>query len=355
MKYTIISIITVWLLFLVGCEPEPFSNPSNEIPSGVSFIVGNNNSLGVGNDGCITINGKDSCLVELNDGNDIVELETVYTIGDKYFYGGITTYIKTHPLAEGKAQCRLYNTKYGFDTTICIVVSNGTNPGGEDPSGYIISPNNTQFSISEGTIEITVTGPKPMGTKNLNTFVLFDYGGNVIYDNTTGVYIRKQSLQLSHVGTAGYKFYNEEWDTTIRIEVLPQYSTYSEPDLDFDDTRDSIILKIGTPDSENESENTFTYLLDGPVYSYTLTIRLQNEGTLKDYDISFSDEAAKEELRKFVAERYFRCGTHNGYYIYTRGFNQTAPSPYSEDNTVLIENFIQGTVSYKNPVRSWEW
>lgn len=354
MKYIGKILVGIFLIGLAGCEPD-FSDIAPNVSSDVNYLFSDSISIVVGNDGLTTINGKDSCFVELADGEDVVELNTLYSIGDKYFYGGITSYVKIHPLSEGVAHCRLFNTKYEFDTTISIIVSSGTTPGGETTSEYVISPSNTHFSITEGIVELTVTGPKPMGGSNLNTFVLFNYGGNVAYDDSVGAYVRKQRIQLSHVGSANFKFYNEGWDTIISIEVLPQYNTFTEPNLDFDDTRDSIMAKLGTPDSEDESNGTLTYIFNGPEYAYTLMIRLRDVGVVKDYDVTFADEAAKEELRLFVQERYYRYGTHNGYYIYTKGFNQTVPSPYSEGNTVLIENFLHGSVSYKNPSRSWEW
>lgn len=343
----------IFLVGIVGCEPEPFPTPGQNVPDGVNYMFSDNISLIVGNDGLATINGKDSCFVELVDGEDVVELNTLYSIGDKYFYGGITSYVKIHPLSEGVAHCRLFNTKYEFDTTLVITVTNNHAQGDTDYTTYTFYPDDRDFPITQESARLEVKGPKIMGTKIMDKFLLSSSanGHNSVNDVCTSWI----DIRLNYVGTAYVKFYNEDFDTLIQVNILPTYTTFEEPNLDFDDTRDSIIIKMGNPQSENTIENYLIYNLQGPVYAYTLRVNMLSSGVIKDYEISFTEEVAKEELRGFVEERYMKMTTWNGFYIYARAFNTTYPNTYDGETKLLVENFLQGKITYKNPENHLNW
>ena len=339
---------------MTSCEPEFRKYPN--ISEDTYFLFPENIKMDVGAFTIATINGVDSCFVELIYGEDVIDYSVQYNIGDTCFYGGITTYMILHSNAVGEARFHLYNNRLNIDTTIGITVQPSDNSEGGSVSGYSITPSNTKYKISVGTIEFTVIGPEAMGVRSMDEFILEKLDGSIIINNQTqGGYIRKQQVKLSHVGSALLKFYNEWWDTLIYIEVLPEYTTYTEPPLDFDDTRDSVLSKLGEPDAEEPG--ILNYNLSGPVYPYQLIVRFREDGILRDYDVMFSDPGAIYELPLYIKERYYEYGytTYNGYHIYTRGYDQRIPSPYSPDNKVLVQNFIYGYVSYKNPARSSEW
>ena len=103
MKYIGKILIGIFLIGLTSCEPDvDFSDIAQDISTDVNYLFSDSVSIVVGNDGLATINGKDSCFVELVDGVDVVELNTLYSIGDKYFYGGITSFVKIHSLLMEK-------------------------------------------------------------------------------------------------------------------------------------------------------------------------------------------------------------------------------------------------------------
>ncbi len=353
MKYIGKILIGIFLIGIAGCEPDPFPTPDQNVPDGVNFMFSDNISLIVGNDGLVTINGKDSCFVELVDGEDIVELNTLYSIGDKYFYGGITSYVTIHSLSEGVAHCRLFNTLYEFDTTIVITVTNNHAPEDTSYTTYTFYPEDRNFPITQERARLEAKGPKVMGTKIMDKFLLSSStnGSNSVNNNCTSWI----DIRLNYVGTAYVKFYNEDFDTLIQVNILPTYTTFEEPDLDFDDTRDSVVAKMGTPQSESTDENYLVYNCQGSQYAYTIRVNMLSSGVIKDYEIAFAEESAKEELRGFVEERYMKMTTWNGFYIYARAFNTTYPNIYDGETKLLVENFLQGKIIYKNPENHTNW
>ena len=347
-------LIGIFLIGLAGCEPDvDFSDIAPNVASDVNYIFPDGISMVVGNDGLATINGKDSCFVELVDGEDVVELNTLYSIGDKCFYGGITSYVKIHSLSEGVAHCRLFNTKYEFDTTIIITVTNNHTPGDTSYTTYTFYPEDRNFPITQERAVLEAKGPKVMGTKIMDKFLLSSStnGSNSINNNCTSWI----DIRLNYVGTAYVKFYNEDFDTLIQVNILPTYTTFEEPALDFDDTRDSILDKIGNPQIENTIENYLLYNLQGSVYAYTLRVNMLSSGVIKDYEIAFTEEAAKDELRGYVEERYMKMTTWNGFYIYARAYNTTYPNTWDGETKLLVENFLQGKITYKNPENHTNW
>ena len=353
MKHIGKILIGIFLIGLSGCEPVDFSDIAPNVSSDVNYLFSDSISIVVGNDGLATINGKDSCFVELVDGEDVVELNTLYSIGDKYFYGGITSYVKIHPLSEGVAHCRLFNTKFEFDTTIIITVTKNHTPGDTSYTTYTFYPEDRDFPISQERARLEAKGPKVMGTKIMDKFLLSSgaNGSNSVNNNCTSWI----DIRFNYVGTTYVKFYNEDFDTLIQVNILPTYTTFEEPDLDFDDTWDSVVAKMGTPQSESTDENYLVYNCQGLQYAYTIRVNLLSSGLIKDYEVAFTDEEAKTELRAFVEERYMNRGTWNGYFIYARAFDTTYPSLYDSGTKVVVENFLQGKITYKNPENHTNW
>lgn len=356
-KKSIIGLIGLFLLGLAGCKPDFMDY---EVPSGTTFLFPDSISLLIDNDGLATINGMDTCFVQLVDGEDVVEMNTLYVVGDNYFYGGITSYLQIHPVAVGEAQCRLFNNRLGFDTTIKISVSESAIPNDTILSEYMFYPEETSFLVTHECVKFGVIGPKQMGAKIMDKFILsssssghqhvnIDHNGHII-QNANDSYL---SICFNYVGTAYVKFYNEDFDTLVRVDVLPVYNTFEEPNLDFDDNRDSVIFKLGNPQIENPLENNIIYNCQGETYPYTLQVNFTPSDVIKDYEVAFADEEARVELRAFVEERYMQRGTWNGYYIYARAYDITYPNPYDSESKVLIENFGQGKVIYKNHYPNW--
>ncbi len=341
-------VIFILLIGIVGCEPD-FPDNTITIPDGTYFLIPDTmDTITLGNNRCVTIHGKDSCFVEILDN---LTRSIMYATGDRYF-DGVTTYLLLYPQAVGKAHCRLYNNRLNFDTIIEISVIEA-HPADTDYTVYTFYPSDRNFPLTQREARISVTGPKIMGSKITDQFILSGSSGNRSSGNKCISYI---DLRFNYVGTAFVKFYNEEFDTLIRVDILPTYTTYEEPPLDFDDTRDSIVAKLGVPQEESSEEQYLSYSYNGSLYEYTLRVNMLSSGVIKDYEVSFTDDEAKEELKLFIEERYKKMNnTWNGYYIYARAYDTTYPNIYDSETKVLVENFLQGKIVYKNPENHSNW
>lgn len=333
---------------LYGCSDKESITPSRD------FLIPSHAELLVGDYGYFTICGVDTCYAQLTYGDSIVEMRARYTIDDRYYYHGVTTYLLLKGTSIGEAQCRLFNPMHGLDTSFMIYVTDGSTPTPVQESEYQIIPENRQFYTDQDTVTFKVKGPKSVGMRIMDEFLLSSSvnGRNSINDNCTSWFL----LNLNYVGDAKVKFYNEDFDTIINIQVLPRYNTYEEPNVDFDDTRDSVIAKLGTPATDNTTDNYLLYDCTNGIYPYSVKVNMLSSGRVKDIEVIFEDEAAKDELQSFVEERYKKYySTWNGYYVYVRAFNVASPSSYDASTRVLVENFLQGKVIYKNPSNHSNW
>ena len=352
MRYFKVFII-ILLIGIVGCEPDFPDNTIITIPDGTYFLIPDTmDTITLGNNRCMTIHGKDSCFVEILDN---LTRSILYATGDKFFDGGITTYLLLYPQTVGKAHFRLYNNRLNFDTIIEISVKEAQ-PVDTDYTVYTFYPSDRNFPLTQKEAGISVTGPKTMGSKIMDAFILSSNGsGNTSRNNECDSYI---NIHLNYVGSAFVKFYNEDFDTLIRVDVLPSYTTFEEPPLDFDDTRDSVIAKLGEPNDEYTEGIYVSYMgynCHGALYDYTIYVNFLSSGFVKDYEVAFTDEEAKAELKLFIEERYKKMNTLNGYYIYARAYNTSYPNIYDSETKVLVENFLQGMVIYKNPENHSIW
>ena len=303
----------------------------------------------------VTIHGVDTCFVQLLDSTGVVSMTPMYVPGDKYFFEGVTTYVEFLFLPQSVFSYRLFNTKYGYECTVIDDFSprDTTQTDTIIENGYTILSDDSSFSITQEEATFTVIGPKYVGAISLDKFLMGIK--SISRSQQSSSCTTSVSLSLKYVGSANLKFYNEEIDTLIKVEIMPQYTTYEEPSLDFDDNRDSVIVKLGEPYEEDTVQNYLLYHLHGLVYEYTLRVNMSASGWIIDYEITFADEDAKSELRLFIAERYYKTySTWNGYNVYVRAFDDEYPSIY-ESTKAVVENFLVGKVIYKNPSNYRYW
>lgn len=365
MKYIGKILICIFLIGLTSCEPDVvFSDIAPNVASDVNYMFPDSVSIVVGNDGLATINGKDSCFVELIDGEDVVELNTLYSIGDKYFYGGITSYVTIHSLSEGVAHCRLFNTKFEFDTTISIIVSSGTTPGIEPTpdAPYVWS---SWFSTSlESDSIILFVGDygrafqihceiEGLSVVNDDDFIakLYNTGSLIVSGYGSYSYTGKYSIAPEHVGNTTLHISAQGNSSIVKVTVLGEYYTYTEPGLDFDDTEDSVrakLLKTFSLYTYNPAEHY--YQVEDSRCRYNLYVNYANNGTVDNYIVDLYQGVSSDELVGYVAERYYKTTAYsNGLPVYIKAFNVSSPS-ISDASVVVIPNNASHKVTYKNPM-----
>lgn len=340
MKTSSLLLAFLLLLGFVSCEPD-FPCYSDNIQSECNFVVPSTVLVDrFGGAKCVAVSGKDSCFVQLVTGEGVVKIEAIHNIGDTIFFGGITSYIKIIPIAEGVATCRLYNNELEFDTIISIRVA----------SAYQFFPPSPHcFLISERIGEMGVVGPEAMNIEIMDNFIM-----SQTFQTITPQQDRVVSMVevvLHRVGTTYVKFYNEDADTIIPIRVLPVYSTFTEPPLDFNDTQDSVRSKL------IKTFSVYTYLPAEQCYQihdslcmYNLYVNYSDEGTIKDYTVDLYQGADENELSGYINERYYRTAFYeNGLPIFIKAVNVVTPS-ISGATVMVIPDYVNSTITYKDPV-----
>lgn len=169
---------------------------------------------------------------------------------------------------------------------------------------------------------ISVKSPTAIGCRIGNAFHacirMIDSSSNTII--VQGKYVGETSLSIT----------NDKDEITIPIKVDGMWNTYEDPNVDFDDTRDSVKLKLGYPTVVwNDSTD---YYLD---YSTAelLSVYYDVLGNLKNYVITFDSCISNEELVQFVEERY--APFMLGYYMNAENSNSATKFVYVLSNKVL--------------------
>lgn len=152
-----------------------------------------------------------------------------------------------------------------------------------------------------------------------------------------------------HVGCTYFRIRYCEHDTLIKVQVLPEYYTYTEPGLDFDDTEDSVRSKLANPVLFYDPENR-TYQVVDVHGNYNLQIFYAEDGTIDHYVVTLLNHPSEGELRGYIEERYYYYRTTvNQLPIYIKAFNEHNPS-ISDATVVVILDLESSTITYQNPV-----
>ena len=117
------------------------------------------------------------------------------------------------------------------------------------------------------------------------------------------------SVVGNHVGNTYVRF-SGGIDLDVPIEVMAKYHTYEEPNLDFDDTRDSVKSKFGEPTLEdvplNDTTKVYVYYINE---NNTMLVNFYTYNEkVGSYALSFSDESIFDELDPYLIERYEKFG-----------------------------------------------
>ena len=124
-----------------------------------------------------------------------------------------------------------------------------------------------------------------------------------------------------HVGETSIGFYDYETEGTfvykgILVKVNPRYTTYVEPGIDYDDTQDSVMMKVGFPSIITYSEGNLVYGYTDYSTSDQFVVMFDqdlNNDRVLGYAIQFTDEEMQQEIPLFIEERY--AYWLDGYYI----------------------------------------
>ena len=259
-------------------------------------------------------------------------------------------------LIEGDIPLIIKDRSGGFADTVITLHIIPSSGGQDDNASEYTFTEDRSWPVTETQIQIQSKGPKKMYLKVMDQFI---YGKSSSDANSSvnGVTTSTYWLIPKFTGRTYVKFYNEDFDTLIPIEFLPTYNTYDEPGLDFDDTKDSMIVKMGSPSDSVGYEHTYLYFMDGGRQGYTVTVRLNGDGLVDNYEIALQGSTDSEELKSFIVERYYKTSTQwHGHNVYLRAFDVSSPSVYNSNAYMAItEDFIHSKVTYRNPATFNSW
>ena len=167
-------------------------------------------------------------------------------------------------------------------------------------------------------------------------------GSNGSYES----YQKSVFLRPSHVGSTQLHLYNSKYDETMRIVILPEFYTFTEPSLDFDDTQDSVALKLS---SMHFTEENGVYHITDPHNNYSLSMNYTTNGILDSYEVSLGNSVSSEEMTGYIAERYYKTSAYsNGKPVYIKAFNEQNPS-ISYASVIVVMDIEARTITYQNP------
>lgn len=106
-----------------------------------------------------------------------------------------------------------------------------------------------------------------------------------------------------YVGKTTWYFSNSEVSKSIPVTVIPRYTTYNEPPLDFNDNQDSVTRKLGKPHfiDQTDTSTIYTYL-NYSTSNYLMTV-FNESNEMDGYVLNFNP-VDTTEIRHFIEERY---------------------------------------------------
>lgn len=121
------------------------------------------------------------------------------------------------------------------------------------------------------------------------------------------------------VGETNILLENAEDNKTFKIIVEPKYNLYPEPDVEFGDTKSSIIAQFGSDYTETTSAIGYTdYSSAAPIIMFTF----DDNNILDGYSIMVSS-AYSSTLANFLTERYLIASYDDDTYLFINGLSTT--------------------------------
>ncbi len=154
-----------------------------------------------------------------------------------------------------------------------------------------------------------------------------------------------------HVGKTYLHIQDSLFDTLISVKILAEFYTYTEPQIDFDDTEDSVNTKL------HELFGHCTYYSDSHYYQigdsrcrYNLYVNYSEDGVVDNYIVELYQGVESAELTGYINERYYKTtASVGGLPVYIKAHNNEYPS-ISDATVVVIPDLTAHKVKYQNPL-----
>ena len=151
-----------------------------------------------------------------------------------------------------------------------------------------------------------------------------------------------------HVGQTTFIIRAGDVYKEIQVNIVPEYYTYSEPTIDFDDTKDSVIVKCGHNYTMDILNGTIESVIDGPRGEFTLKVYLDQQGVVSKFVVRLA--APSVDLEAFLSERYHKVeDAHQGRPAWLKAFDNPTPS-ISESLYGVVISEENREVTYLKPI-----
>ena len=229
--------------------------------------------------------------------------------------------------------CDWLTTDWDGDEIVLFMTDNGKSISFQNTSGRQMEVGVENCFISLFTITGVASGSHTESNGSTSS--------TVSYYQTTGI------LSPYHVGNTYLYVKDSVNETVIPVTIRPEYYTFNEPSLDFDDTQDSVALKLS---SLQYTEDGGLYFITDPHTDYSLLVNYTESGTVNSYEVSLREQVSSEELTGYIAERYFKTNAYNnGLPVYIEAYNKLSPS-ISDASLVIMLDIASRKIVYQNPL-----
>ncbi len=159
------------------------------------------------------------------------------------------------------------------------------------------------------------------------------------------------SLRPKHVGRTFIRVYNSKYDVKIPINILPEYHIFTEPQIDFDDTEDSVNTKL------HKLFGNLTYYSNSHYYQigdsrcrYNLYVNYSEDGVVDNYIVELYQGVESDELTGYINERYYKTtASVGGLPVYIKAHNNEYPS-ISDATVIVMLDITDHKIKYQNPL-----
>lgn len=169
--------------------------------------------------------------------------------------------------------------------------------------------------VVSSTAEVSIVSSNPYSVSASGVYyeyhdgILNSYSGGItrMSNGRNTTYYQDFYIKAKYVGSSVVSFsISSGLKQSVYVIVKPRYTTYDEPDIDFDDTRDSIVQKLGRPHVENNTDTSSSITYYGYSTAQLLILSFDQNDLLDGYALQFYSDVDTTELRLFLEERYAR-------------------------------------------------
>lgn len=121
-------------------------------------------------------------------------------------------------------------------------------------------------------------------------------------------------VKARYVGTTTINISNSSEIKHLKVNVVPRHDSFSLPNINFGDSRETVIRIMGEPDYIQSSGKVYGYYFDGYCPEW-IEVRFE-EDKVSEYELGFMLNY-EEEAKGYVSERFKYQYTHltTDYYI----------------------------------------